>query len=959
MANPTLIDQLKAVFANLTKKKGAEATPKKEKPKKVKPKKIKITPLYVWDADNERAAGNAADALKILNMGMEKYPGADNLDTVLSAVYFDLEDYTAAMTHCEAALAKSPDSVALIRRKGAIFEKLGDTVERNRCFRLVHDMDPLDAFWKEEYADVPPVEVPAVAVPENLVMPEDLTMPDLELPAEDSAASSVAGDETLATAFAGLDALQDDAAPDASSEVNMESSLDEALAAATPEVDVPASIDDEAMSGNDVSSAIEDFFGDEEEVVEEKKAAPSPFAALNVPTSIEDEPTADSGLFEKSATAPVVEDKPTNVDDAFGDLFGEDELPEENASAGAFEKSAETVPAVEDKPTNVDDAFGDLFGEDELPEENASAGAFEKSAETAPVAEDKPTNIDDAFGDLLGEDELPEENASAGAFEKSAETVPAAEDKPTNVDDAFGDLFGEDELPEENASAGAFEKSAETMAVEEPAKTEEISEEDFDFSVPGPAMELEDDAPAESLASLLGNVEIEDKASLDLDANKPTESLSDILGKLDAAVVSDEPAAGVETPNELGDGVGDAIGAMFGDDEFPEEAPAETAPVEAAPVAEPVVEETAQTEVASELDNAFGDLLGDDELPEETAVVEPAAAPLSEVPEDTEESLDFSFDKSVDVDAAPVETPVAESTVAEEPAATEISDELDNAFGDLLGDDELPEETAVVEPAAAPLSEVPEDTEENLDFSFDKSIETVEAPAVAEAPASEEPLNEVKDDVDDAFASLFGKDDEDESLEMPSLSPAAEKVNEAFKLVDDEPEKQEAPASLSEEVDSSFDALFGDDDDELTLPPATAAMPAVDADETLLPPLSSDAAMPEARTGAFEALFNMDDELPEEKTAPQDSVDFLMSGDSDDEVSSALLKDPKESLMDSAESIDDSLNTRTLAEIYFEQGLYQKSLDIYMDLAEKNPENESIAARLAEIKKAYDEKFGG
>ena len=53
------------------------------------------------------------------------------------------------------------------------------------------------------------------------------------------------------------------------------------------------------------------------------------------------------------------------------------------------------------------------------------------------------------------------------------------------------------------------------------------------------------------------------------------------------------------------------------------------------------------------------------------------------------------------------------------------------------------------------------------------------------------------------------------------------------------------------------------------------------------------------------------------------------------------------------------MNTRTLAEIYYEQGLVDKALDIYEDLARKEPQNTEILNRLMEIEKAYREKFGG
>ena len=41
-----------------------------------------------------------------------------------------------------------------------------------------------------------------------------------------------------------------------------------------------------------------------------------------------------------------------------------------------------------------------------------------------------------------------------------------------------------------------------------------------------------------------------------------------------------------------------------------------------------------------------------------------------------------------------------------------------------------------------------------------------------------------------------------------------------------------------------------------------------------------------------------------------------------------------------------------------EQGVYDKALDIYSDLAKKNPDNAEIQSRLEEVKKLCREKFG-
>ncbi len=61
------------------------------------------------------------------------------------------------------------------------------------------------------------------------------------------------------------------------------------------------------------------------------------------------------------------------------------------------------------------------------------------------------------------------------------------------------------------------------------------------------------------------------------------------------------------------------------------------------------------------------------------------------------------------------------------------------------------------------------------------------------------------------------------------------------------------------------------------------------------------------------------------------------------------------------ESSDDALDedpttgTRTLAEIYFEQGVYSEAARIYRELLKKNPGDEALQARLEEIEKIGSE----
>ena len=71
----------------------------------------------------------------------------------------------------------------------------------------------------------------------------------------------------------------------------------------------------------------------------------------------------------------------------------------------------------------------------------------------------------------------------------------------------------------------------------------------------------------------------------------------------------------------------------------------------------------------------------------------------------------------------------------------------------------------------------------------------------------------------------------------------------------------------------------------------------------------------------------------------ESSFDSLFGDASDD----ALVEDP-------------TTSTRTLAEIYFEQGVYDEAIKIYKDLLRKSPGDDALKTRLSEIEKIRDDK---
>lgn len=843
---------------------------------------------FSWLADYEFMAGDVDNALARVDAGLQLYPGDIPGMLVRAKILFQQGKFLDCVEECKRVLEKDPFCLSAQKRMGDAYDQLiglaageeeaqENTGNRNRCYRRVHDMDPLDTFWKEEYEAVPETLGAAAVAGAAALGEADFAMPDMDAAADVAAEPEMetASAETEAPAAEESDSLFDksldmdidtpaeepapeftlteepaepakpaspfsmadddpfaslkslgveDDSVDESAMDTLENSLNSALDSA--ETDITLDEDaapSEEISGNDVDSAFSNFFGDESDDLEtessQSSAPSSPFAQMDLPTSLDDEPVAPQPKDEDVFGSENVEDKPQSIDDAFGDIFGEDELPEELPSS---------APAQESTPAPEESSFG--------------SGLFEKSAD----ADMGVGSDEDSL--KLDEPELEEPEA----------------DKPQSLDSAFNDIFGEDELPEEKPAEPAAEDAS-------------ANEDEFSLGLDLPV----EDAPATE-APAADDV-------LDLDSEDLT----------------------------------------FGEEKASEDESLELPAEEEAVPEEPAAEETAVEEPAAE-----------EPVVEETNAEEPA-----------------------------VEEPVVEQTIAEEPsvAEPEVADDggihvqsaLDALFAD---DDELPEEHA-------PASDMPEAVAE------DSLVESAPEEEKVESVADENKLNDedsLSKEMGDAFSTLFSDDDDlpvdesnaDASAELPEQEAVASQEDTGAAI-------EEAPLAdptLESDLDKSFSSLFGEDDSVAESEPAKdisaeESAPTADADVALESVESSTdhESLESEFSGAFKELFNTDDDsLDEKESLPNNKgMDFLMSGDSDDEVVAGLVSDPNVPLDKLPSEIDPSRNTQTLAEIYFEQGYYDKALDMYRDLASKDPENEAIAKRLAEVQKAYDSKFGG
>lgn len=992
-----------------------------------------------WLADMERAAGDYEAALKTVDAALAASPSDVPAMLVRAKILAGQQDFAGSITEYKKVLAKDPFCLSAHKRMGESYDKLGKEAERNACFRRVHDMDPLDPFWKDEYDVLPEEETLVPPVMDDSSFTMDVS--------DDTEKAETGEDNIFANLAASLPNTDEE---DNTSMEALRNSLNFASDEIAQNGDAAqdASFEGHALNSSEVSSAISDILGgdDDLEVVDsseknepaaEEPATSSLFShfsdeeekidAIEEPKSEEvtEEKSDDAEFSLDSLDEPLdADEKSTNVDDAFSSLLGDDELPEEAPAAkqsveqSAEEQPAEELPAEqatepvaenlgapEEEPTDAENLAGMNnvpamhmdFSDDEDVGVADDVFDLDEPAKAESKAEEAETNVDDAFSSLLGDDELPEEKDSAsstadatGDAEIATEEVaePALEtqseeqadvEKPLeeSVEDSFGSLFEKsaDADFSLDSEAPAAEETAEKPLEESVEKPEEkFAEDSFgslfeksadaDFSLDNdaPAVDALEKAPefvpnesAENVAPAEGLVptshmdfsddedipKADDDFVLNLDEELPTESETPVAENVAETQVSES----LEEPAE------ETLEEQPADIEKPAEEIAES-------VAEEVVEAPAESlenvataddeSAAEEVDGAFDALFGDDdEAPAEATAETPVDASTSSATENVDEIAETPVEEQPAIEQPVAESNVEDQPVEESPKDEDLAKEMGGAFASMFGeDDSMPTESA---PVDAPASE---------------TTESVEEPLSQEATSAEFEEEAVKEDVeksvDESFDSIFGADADDlpeeksEVAEAPadaSTSSVTENIEETAAPAEEPTSVFSAPIdSLEEPSDVTLEEPAAE---QLEEPVAETAEPiAEEAPSAELDSIDSEV------SNAFKGLFDEDDSLPESDEPNNNGVDYLMSGDSDDEVAASLVENADAPLSRGATDLDDSLNTRTLADIYMEQGVYDKALDIYTDLAKKNPDNEKIKSRLEEVKKLYREKFG-
>ena len=596
--------------------------------------KKKQTQAFAWLADLMRASGDLDGALQCVQAGLEAFPENIEGQLVLSKILVEKQDWDGVIQACEFVLLRNPYCLSALRRLGDAYAQKHDEGNRNYYYQLLHDLDPLDPFWREEYApqidiasaedsvapavamtaaaepsledllkEAPPLDLDGGSVfekaPEKFVPAQEETLPveeKTDLPTQEAST-----DEDPFSNLSSLVSSEEEKDNEVSFD-DLEHSLDDAIAGFAPTDTSKDEFPTDEIEGSDISSALSGIFGSAET---EEPEAP---VGQNAPA--EASPLADIPMEE----TPVQEEKAQSLSDAFDDIFGEDELPEEFVLSKPAAPAAETAPSAPE--TFSADALGEKTNEksplaEELPSLE-EGGLFEKSSSAdleLPKTEEKQeepseakaeesleTSVENSLDSLFGEDDdLPVENLNVQPKTEEKQEEPseakAEESLETSVENSLGSLFGEDDdLPVENLNVQP--KTEEKQEEPSEAKAEESLEASVENSLDSLFGE-DDDLPVENLnvqpkteesglfeKSSSADVELaktEKKADDSLE-NSVESSFDNLFGKnsddelsLDDLKLEEAPApektpAGVKKETTLDNSVDSSFDHIFGKD---------------------------------------------------------------------------------------------------------------------------------------------------------------------------------------------------------------------------------------------------------------------------------------------------------------------------------------------------------------------------------------------------------
>lgn len=720
---------------------------------------------------------------------------------------------------------------------------------------------------------------------------------------------------------------------------------------------------------SELSSRIEDIFGDEGEAVE--------------PTVAAAEAITEEIIFPEDIDRFTAEEKAqTTTEEVLSDIDLAS-APTATIDKDILDKIRESDTALTEKAeeeiSEIEDVEPELLGISEEVAASIEDISDEKEVESTPT---EVIDIEEIKTELVEEPSDIEEAPDLFDEEKFDELVIDQEDKEDITDSMVTEataIFDKETISKlATAEVDELEEALDTPVKDGAGDTSSVSGEDvfsrLDEMFPADTIQQPVKVTSGEIKKIAGEPVLEETAaSTDQKkelAGKQTESIpmdtvdseeqllgEDIESRIDEMFVEDALLEEISIDSIPDEEIGESVisgdyyteggeAAPLEDKEVIKEesegipAGSDTVALNISPAEEMAVveDETVLSEMS--IDSIPGEEIEKDESTGEFYTETGEAAPLEDIELTTDEVMDIP----VTSDAEPTDfISVEEITVADDET---IDSDMSIAS---TPDEDIDEGEATGDFSFEEIDDIPATGDaESIDLEPEKEI----APIDDDTSASDIAIDSIPDeDIEEGEATLeFYTESGEVALDESGV--VTEKETEASGP--DEP-AQDLPLT-GEDVIASMDKIFPED--QLTVDSSVDTIPDEEVgEETTVGDGFYNVSGEEALTAEVDesVLSTLEEEGIE--SIPEDEETFFFESDSSEEVAyDQQIIHTDKNLPQKTESIPDHVLTPTLADIYFQQEQPQLAVQIYRRLLERDPENEKIAERIIEIEQVIKEK---
>jgi len=845
-------------------------------------------------ADKYRLKGEVGEAVSLCLEGLAEHPNYVTGRLVLGRCYAEQKNFQAAIEEFKKVCVADKRNHAALKMLADIFIKLGRTEEAGGLYRILFDMEPDNPAVKQLSAKHPS------SIQGNVF--DILGITPISFASSAANLKSFGIDESAD--IQNMDTIQAETPHTALNAVH-----DNTSTILTPDL-LPAHASE--PTGSDIENQLDSMFGEiSTETIQYSSPIPmTPAPAAPVPQS------SSADIFALSTDEPTGSDIENQLDAMFGEITP-DPLPSSADTAPQSGADIFTMETSEPTGSDIANQFDTMFGLEQTPgsdieavPENNETGLFTMTMGDEPTGEDIENQLDTLFGTSIPA--APPAQAPALAMDVSeagsADAFTPAAGEPTGEDigDRLDFLFAEPDSGSDAAGSSEqdmvfFDSGMGTTNNSATPLASSIPTIDSNELLPG-SSELTDADDESTLSALFGG----EPFQTTIDDNDPilTNQQFDV-----AAIIAEELSASENITADTTDEQD-----VSGDD------------------------------ISSRIDELFAQHGDGNAVPDFSGIDIPAAdSDESLVLENDSNLVDFSYTATIDSEIISLITSTKDSpesstqdlaqNIVEEPPENLTADDNKNLVDDyiqnLMQDDSIEAD------------------------SFQGTVQSTVTDDEPVENSADTPLLSESSLVDDSiFSSL-----EEESSSDTTAEPTAQGTSDEDEVSGDDIEARlkdlfnvsdaassalpETPASSFEEpsLEQPFnDSIISTDDKSFQ-------------DENIFSGELIDIGSIESNLidTADEQPFAIDGDDVQEKirqlfksgVSESDTID-IGANFGEDEID--------ERDVDAALELPDHVLTPTLADIYFQQGQPQLSLQIYERLALRDPKDPRLQSKIQEIK---------